>query len=1696
MPDIRPWRDVLAALQLKSATADSIFDAKGGYFDIISGYYGLSPEDHEEKKHKFLYGDGGEWEVFKALKSGFIRGLGEVPEAGADILGLGQKLIPGESEWAPKAEGYLRDVAEYERKKAEDYYGGYRPSSAPERIAYNLGNIPGIIGAASPYIAAGGLVAAALPISAPLAAVAGGALGFGAFEAIGAQEGGAGEMLRAGGHGAALGGALGAGGYLARGVGGPGLLGTLKSRAATGGAAGTAAGATDLLLGAGPEQALETAATMGILGAVHANQYEKIKRIAEKNSIDPDILYPAVEAARRAEAEAARIPREKRDEFRRKQGLTTTEKEIREDLFPKRSNIELDEPVEPRTPEEADVMYPDPFLKKADEISHRIDLLEEPVQAELPIEPTATGALALPFKTRRTQTAKQGGAVHEVLWDGKRTHELRFTGDRENKEWTLVDLESGKETPYPSYNEARTAARVELSYRPAPQNEIGVGVPLMHGLKLMAQNDRVARTLGRRLTWHAAKKLGLEELVEQTRPISPTEASIMIGEVTEITLSDGFTRGFGELYVPEHYHARLESYRDVPALLHAVGHWAGQKIHEVVNPDVKMRPGVDYEGKKEPGSQGPYHIFRQPKSGETAKGSFYDLFQDADAAVFDRIGKEVYSDLRVVPEESPTGEKGPPVKPGDRYFLKPSERSSYAAEGFAEVIRRRLSGEDLKVGPELEDKLNAYIAETPGLAEKLYKVGTIFDKLMQQEPKQTVAASIRDGKRKFLADPKSRLGETIYQYLFFENQGLLNAFDKTAKALGVKKVRPEKDPRFVLDSLSNAAIAQRAIGFLETGFLADEYGPIDLKTKVTNKDGSKGFEGDSYVRAVHESGLVAKEYGVKGGRDNLNNFLALSELQKLQDGMNKYLKIRERAQAGGDITPFENAGQIRSFENKISSMASKFGVLLGEPVRVNSKGSIEKVMNSVDKAYKDMLKEFPNAVVVERAINNTVKAIEEIRMNPRSGGLRRNEILEELFGKQLPFFSESPAYLRGSSTIKKLSSGTERITDPASGIYKYVEDSIREVAHNKIMNIVQDIRKAGKFSGIDIGDVKTEDDIKPLRTKGNVDLDALRMIEFYDGGTKKYFQFSEKPEGISAWRGLKSGSELFMGGKWVDTIFGAPKRAMTLGTTGANVGFLLLTNPQRDTMTRTIQTAIPESRGPRGLLDAVESARDLLTMGLTAMTKPWELERVYGEKGNLYRKYLGSGVKGSSIIGADIRSRKAQVDWMIMQAQKSNSNVEKVFEKNGLKSFMVKHPVEFLRRAFNLSEDLNRFPEFAKMMESTKEEIVNAAGERIVTSEGSVPRATKAAAEVSIDFKRAGIAGRLINQFVPFFNPSLQGLDKFNRTLFKDGKPSIKNIDRGVLYAAGQMVTLPTFALWAMNHDEEWHKELPTWEKIIFNHVRIGETVFRIPVPFEWGIMFGTLPALTTFSIMDDATPDIKEGMMTALKSMIPYDFMLDVQAVKPAFEAAANKNFFTGLPIESQAMQRRLPSDRYMAGTHSTYRAGAKVFEAVGLGKLKLDSPLVVEHLVRGYFGGAVHEAIGSMEALLGVATGQGLPDRPGLEQTVLRRLISPSGRPGKSVNDFYEQLDIADKAWTTAKRNIKSGDKDTARKVLIKYGKILGLRPSDADRLVNMYDPPTPQKLLEWKRKSVEIAQLKKQDDIREMNEIAQALLGKDWD
>ncbi|MGU5837720.1 LPD38 domain-containing protein [Aeromonas caviae] len=298
-----------------------------------------------------------------------------------------------------------------------------------------------------------------------------------------------------------------------------------------------------------------------------------------------------------------------------------------------------------------------------------------------------------------------------------------------------------------------------------------------------------------------------------------------------------------------------------------------------------------------------------------------------------------------------------------------------------------------------------------------------------------------------------------------------------------------------------------------------------------------------------------------------------------------------------------------------------------------------------------------------------------------------------------------------------------------------------------------------------------------------------------------------------------------------------------------------------------------------------------------------------------------------------------------------------------------------------------------------------------------------------MDFSMLGAARtiQLMSQLLPFFNARIQGLGKLSREL--------RDNPREIAKRAG-MITAASLALLAHNWDDERYEAVKDWDKDANWHFWLGEHHWRIPKPFEIGVLFGTIPERMVRALGDK---DSGAQFGKAVARAIGDTFALNPipQIAKPMVEATVNYNFFQGGPIDG-------PQDlAVMAGARYDEQTSLLMRE---LGELTGFSPKQLEHLVIGYTG-----TMGSY--VMAAADGLIRAFRPGesaswrADEIPLVKAVYRGTGPAKStqhMEEFYRMLNEVNQLKRTVDQYRSEGLTDKARELLEEQGGILKARRS----------------------------------------------------
>jgi hypothetical protein len=405
---------------------------------------------------------------------------------------------------------------------------------------------------------------------------------------------------------------------------------------------------------------------------------------------------------------------------------------------------------------------------------------------------------------------------------------------------------------------------------------------------------------------------------------------------------------------------------------------------------------------------------------------------------------------------------------------------------------------------------------------------------------------------------------------------------------------------------------------------------------------------------------------------------------------------------------------------------------------------------------------------------------------------------------------------------------------------------------------------------------------------------------------------------------------------------------------------------------------------------------------------------------------------------------------------------------------VVTKPIHALEVASTLAENVPRFSEFRK-----SGAIEGGINERV--------RGTFAAREVTVDFDRAGAWARKVSIFTPFMNVGIQGTDRFVRG-FKE------NPTRTMALAVAT-ISVPSFFTWLNGHNDSRYKDAPMWQKRQFWVIptdnweqatsqedydvrpddlkRIGPNgelmvnngiTFRLPKPFEAGILFGTVleEALGKFADQDPrALKDIDEAIGQALiPNMVP-------SVVIGVTEHLANRSFFLDSTLVSPHAEQLLPEDRYSSYTSETAKQIAKLIgyvpyiKDIGSKATPLNAPAVVDNYLQVWGGTGGKYLVQLSDSLLkktGISDKAEKPAWTWGDVPILKAFIMkyPTMK-AEPIREFYVNYDKATQIMNSMKLAIKNQDEARYNDLEDKYGdKIYRIQESykmlgDANKLLN---------------------------------------------
>jgi len=225
-----------------------------------------------------------------------------------------------------------------------------------------------------------------------------------------------------------------------------------------------------------------------------------------------------------------------------------------------------------------------------------------------------------------------------------------------------------------------------------------------------------------------------------------------------------------------------------------------------------------------------------------------------------------------------------------------------------------------------------------------------------------------------------------------------------------------------------------------------------------------------------------------------------------------------------------------------------------------------------------------------------------------------------------------------------------------------------------------------------------------------------------------------------------------------------------------------------------------------------------------------------------------------------------------------------------------------------------------------------------------------------LNFNRKGNLAivRILTAAVPFLNARMQGLDVFYRAAFgKMASEDAAAIQKSFFIRGATLMALSAM-YWFLTHDDEEY--LKQEQETRDNNWLFPSLGIRIPIPFEVGVLFKTIPErLLEYAFGNDTGKDLADSMKRNLISTFAFNPI--PQTFLPLVEARTNYSFFTMRPIVGQGME----------GVAKEYQVAPGTSEfAKKLGKSLGESPIVIDHIMQGYTGSMGMYAVDLIDAIL----------------------------------------------------------------------------------------------------------------------------------
>lgn len=361
----------------------------------------------------------------------------------------------------------------------------------------------------------------------------------------------------------------------------------------------------------------------------------------------------------------------------------------------------------------------------------------------------------------------------------------------------------------------------------------------------------------------------------------------------------------------------------------------------------------------------------------------------------------------------------------------------------------------------------------------------------------------------------------------------------------------------------------------------------------------------------------------------------------------------------------------------------------------------------------------------------------------------------------------------------------------------------------------------------------------------------------------------------------------------------------------------------------------------------------------------------YLKKDNVYWDYMKSGA--------------AQADIMSIDRNFLYEQTHKMLGRKSMVKNVIKSPITCLRALSECSEMATRLGEFENARKGYTgffNRLFSDKRERVSLRDAGI-----ASRDVTLDFGRHGTWGKQFNRATAFFNAALQGTDKLYRE-FRDHPAQMA-------FKTAALIALPSIASWYACKDDPRYQEVPQWEKDIYWFIPTKNALYKVPKPYELGVLFGSGIERALQYQYDQARNIDGNGFngfgKTVLDTMGP-SFL--PTGLIPIFEWQENYNLFQNKSIVPQSQQDLPNWMQYGNNTSLVAREVGKAFNV---------SPRKIDNTIYDLTGGLGRHATGIVDDLTGVS--QTRPAQGLSETAFAKKFIETPYKNAESVGALQDK-------------------------------------------------------------------------------------------